>query len=90
MNSTELIDIPADLAARACAVPGLSQRLVHFLHLEIAQYEERKKRYRPETLALVQRAREKAEKMKAEGFDREKAFAELEESLLTLTAEKES
>ena len=68
MNSTELLDIPADLAARARAVPGLSQRLVHFLHLEIARYEERKKRYRPETLALVQRAREKAEKMKAAVF----------------------
>ena len=90
MNSTELLDIPPDLAVRARAVPGLSRRLVHFLHLEIAQYEERKKRYRPETLALVQRAREKAESMKAGGFDREKAFAELEESLLTLTAEKES
>lgn len=90
MNSTELLDIPSDLAARARAVPGLSLRLVQFIHLEIAQYEVRKKRFRPETLALVQRARENAEKMKAEGFDREKAFAELEESLLTLIAERDS
>ena len=90
MNPTELLEIPADLAARARAVPGLPQRLVHFLHLEIAQYEERKKRYRPETLALVQRAREKAEKRKAEGFDREQALAAFEQNWLELTTEKES
>ncbi len=89
MNSAELLEIPADLAARARAVPGLSQRLVHFLHVEIAQYEERQKRYRPETLALVQRAREKAEKRKSEGFDRDKALAAFEQNWLDLTSEKQ-
>jgi len=90
VNSAELFDIPDDLAARARAVPGLPQRLVHFLHMEVAQYEERRKRYRPETLAIAQRAREKAERRKAEGFDRTQAMAGFERRHHALIGESES
>ncbi len=79
------IQIPEDIAARAEAVPGLTERVVNFIRMEVAQHEERQRRFSPETLALVERARLTAERRKAEGFNRKAAMAEFEERYLRLT-----
>lgn len=73
------IQIPDDLAARAEAVPGLADRVVGFIRMEVAQYEQRQKRFQPGTLELVERARQTAERRRAEGYDREQAMAAFEE-----------
>lgn len=56
------LKIPDDLLEQANRIPGLGERVAHFIRLEVAQFEMRQKRYHPETLALVERARIKAEK----------------------------
>lgn len=90
MNATlnHLIELPADLSEKAQAVPGLPERLLRYIKLEVAMNERRQQRYSPEALALVKRARARAEKRKAEGVSRaegmkafEKNFAEITEAL---------
>lgn len=63
------LKIPDDLLEQANRIPGLGERVAHFIRLEVAQFEMRQKRFHPETLALVERARIKAEKKRLEGFD---------------------
>ena len=72
------ISIPEDLAARAEAIPGLAERVVSYIRMEVSQYEQRQKRFRPETLDLVERARQTAESRRAEGYDRDAAMEEFE------------
>ncbi|MCB1225942.1 MAG: hypothetical protein KDK99_09055 [Verrucomicrobiales bacterium] len=83
-----LIDLPADLSEKALAVPGLQDRLLRFIKMEVAMNERRQQRYSPEALALVKRARAQAEERKAAGVDRaegmkafERNFAEITEAL---------
>ena len=61
--------IPDDLAAQAAQVPGLERRVAQYIKLEVIQHQQRQQRYRPETLALVERARQKAAERAANGFD---------------------
>lgn len=89
MNSPEIIEIPPDLAARASAVPGLAERLRRYIGMEISLHEERQKRYRPEILDLVQRARETAARRRAEGFDRDAALAGFEENYHSLMSKSD-
>ncbi len=83
-----LIELPGDLSEKARAVPGLPERLLRFIKMEVAMNERRQQRYSPEAIALVKRARTLAEKRMADGVDRaegmkvfEKNFAEITESL---------
>ncbi len=90
MNATltHFIELPADLSEKALTVPGLPERLLRFIKMEVAMNERRQERYSPEALALVKRARALAEKRKADGADRaegmkafERNFSEITEAL---------
>lgn len=63
------LEIPDDLIAKANRIPGLGERVARFIKLEVAQYEMRQKRFRPETLALVARAQAKADEKRAVDVD---------------------
>lgn len=74
MPLPELIHLPAELSAKAAAVPGLPERLLRFIRLEVAMDERRRQRHSPEALALVQRARERVAQREASGMDRAEAM----------------
>lgn len=63
------LEIPDNLLQRASRVPGLGERVARFIKLEVAQFEMRQHRFRPETLALVARAQAEAGEKRAAGFD---------------------
>jgi hypothetical protein len=63
------LKIPDDLLAQADRIPGLGERVARFIKLEVAQFEMRQKRFRPETLALVARAQANADEKRAGGVD---------------------
>ena len=63
------LKIPEDLAAQACLIPGLNERVARFIQLEIVQYEQRLKRFHPATLDLVARARVNAQDLRNSGYD---------------------
>ena len=75
-NLPEWIQLPAELSAKAREVPGLPERLVRFIRLEVAMNERRQQRHSPEALALVERARARVAKRKAEGTERAVAMQE--------------
>jgi hypothetical protein len=66
------LKIPDDLLEQANRIPGLSERVARFIRLEVAQFEMRQTRFRPETLALVERAQDKADEKRKTGFDFDK------------------
>jgi hypothetical protein len=72
----ELIQLPADLSAKAREVPGLPERLLRFIRLEVAMNERRQQRHSHEAVALVKRARELVEKRRVEGTTRAVAMQE--------------
>ncbi len=63
------IPLPAELSAKAREVPSLPERVLRFIRLEVEMNEQRRRRYHPETLALVQRARARVEKREAKGVE---------------------
>lgn len=63
------LKIPDELLEQAERIPGLRDRVARFIKLEVAQYEMRQTRFRPETLALVARANAKANEKRATGVD---------------------
>lgn len=79
------LKIPEDLAAQASLIPGLSDRVARFIKLEIVQHEQRLKRFHPETLDLVARARQNAETQRASGYDRDKIKRSFDQHLQDLT-----
>ena len=60
---------PDEVLEQAERIPGLRDRVARFIKLEVAQYEMRQTRFRPETLALVARANAKANEKRATGVD---------------------
>ena len=85
---TDVFTLPADLSAKAKAVPGFHERLLRFIREEVTHNERRQQRYSPEDQALVQRARARVEKRQAASSDRAAAmqafrqnFTEITESL---------
>jgi hypothetical protein len=58
MNATlhPFIELPADLSEKARSVPGLPERVLRFIRMEVAMNERRQQRYSPESLAVVKRA----------------------------------
>ena len=82
---TELLDLPAVLSAKAKAVPGLPERLVRFIRMEVAMNEQRQKRYSPEAVAVVQRARDLVERRKAEGVTREDGMQAFDRNFTEIT-----
>lgn len=77
--------IPDDLAAQASRIPGLNERIERFIQLEIVQYEQRMKRFRPETMELVERARMNAEYQRASGCNLDEVKLSFERHLDELT-----
>lgn len=63
------LKIPDDLLEQANRVPGLEERVARFIKLEVARFEMQQKRFQPETLALVARAKAKANEMSTVGVD---------------------
>ena len=82
---TNLLDLPAELTAKARDVPGLQERLLRFIRMEVAMNERRQLRYSPEAMAVVQRARDLVEKRKAEGGDREEGMRAFERNFREIT-----
>ena len=66
-----ILKIPDNLLEQANQIPGIEERVARFIKLEVAQFEMRQKRFRPETLALVARAQAKADEKRAAGADLE-------------------
>ena len=61
--------IPEELLEQADQVPGLEKRVARFIKLEVTQFEIRQKRFHPETLAIVARAKASADHQRAAGAD---------------------
>lgn len=83
---TRTLELPDDLAAKVKDIPDLDERIVRFIKAEAVLHAQRQKRFSPETLELVRKAREAAEKMKADGFDRARVAEEIGEFIATLKA----
>ena len=81
----DLVELPADLSAKASEVPGLPERLLRFIRMEVAMNERRRQRYSPASLALVQRAKGLVEKRKAEGITREEGMRAFEQNFAEIT-----
>jgi hypothetical protein len=82
---TDLLDLPAELSAKARAVPGLPERLLRFIRMEVAMNERRQHRYSPEALAVVQRARALVEKRRTEGTSRAEAMRAFEQNFTEIS-----
>jgi len=83
---TKTLELPDDLADKVKDIPDLDQRIVRFIKAEAVLHAQRQKRFSPETLELVSKAREAAEKMKADGFDRARVAEEIGKFIATLKA----
>jgi len=83
---TKSFELPDDLADKVKDIPGLDERIVRFIKAEAVLHAQRQKRFSPESLELVRKAREAAEKMKADGFDRAQVAEEIGEFIATLKA----
>lgn len=81
---TKTFELPDDLADKVKDIPDLDERIVRFIKAEAVLYAHRQKLFTPETLDLVRKAREAAEKMKADGFDRAQVAEEIGELIATL------
>ncbi len=79
------LKIPDDLAAKASQIPGLSERVARFIQLEIIQYEQRRKRFHPETLDLIAKARRNAEALQAAGHNVDETKQSFDQHLRELT-----
>lgn len=66
------LKIPDELLEQVNRIPGLEERVARFIKLEVAQFEMRQKRFKPETLALVARAQAQAADQRAAGLDLDK------------------
>lgn len=80
-----LVELPADVLAKAQAVPGLPERIVRFIRMEVAMDEQRRERYSPEALELVQRARKLAEERTLAGEVREDGMRTLADHFARIT-----
>ena len=83
---TKTFELPDDLADKVKDIPDLDERIVRFIKAEAVLHAQRLKRLSPETLKLVRKAREAAEKMKADGFDRARVAEEIGDLIATLKA----
>ena len=81
---TKTFELPDDLADKVKDIPDIDERIVRFIKAEAVLRSQRQKRFSPETLELVRKAREAAEKMKADGFDRAQVAEEIGEFIATL------
>ena len=79
------LKIPDDLAAQASRIPGLNERVERFIQMEIVQYEQRMRRFRPETIDMVERARINAESHRASGCNLDEIKNSFEKHLDELT-----
>ncbi len=82
---TNLLDLPAELSEKAKAVPGLPGRLLRFIRMEVAMNEQRQRRYSPEAVAVVRRARDLVKGRKAEGTSREEGMCAFERNFREIT-----
>ena len=82
---TQLLDLPADLSAKAKAVPGLPERLLRFIRMEVAMNERRQQRYSPEAVEVVRRARDLVENRKTQDTDRDEGMRAFEMNFREIT-----
>lgn len=82
---TLALQIPDHLAAQASRIPGLNERIERFIQMEVVQFEQRMKRFRPETMDLVERARKNAESHRASGYNLDQVKMNFEKHLDELT-----
>ena len=75
--SIKTLQLPDELAEKVKDIPDLDARITRFIQAEALMHERRHKRFSPETLEAVRKAREAAEKMKADGFDRTRVAEEV-------------
>lgn len=80
-----LLDLPAELSAKAKAVPGLPERLLRFIRMEVEMNERRQQRYSAEAVAVVRRARDLVEKRKADSAGREEGMRAFERNFREIT-----
>jgi len=81
------IEIPDELAAQASRIPELQERVIRFIKMEVERHDSRQKRFRPDTIDLVARAKLGAEVRRAAGFDRSQVANKLKESWDELAAD---
>ena len=85
MSAFVIPEIPSDLAERAARIPDLGSRLLQWLQVEVSSYEEGQSRYRPETLRILEQAKQKAADhpmTETEKAEARRTFAQRYESLL--------
>jgi len=80
------LKIPDELLEQADRIPGLRERVARFIKLEVAQYEMRQSRFRPETLVLVARAKANADEKHAAGIDHDEEMGAFLRRLDEMTA----
>ncbi len=85
ISFTHLLDLPAELSVKAKEVPGLPERLLRFIRMEVAMNEQRQQRYSPAAVELVQRARALADKRIEEGRSREEGMRAFEQNFKEIT-----
>jgi hypothetical protein len=83
--SPHLLDLPAELSVKAKEVPGLPERLLRFIRMEVAMNEQRQQRYSPAAVEVVQRARALANKRIEEGRSREEGMRAFEQNFKEIT-----
>jgi hypothetical protein len=71
------LQLPDELAEKVKDIPDLDARITRFIQAEALLHERRRKRFSPETLEAVNKAREAAKRMKAEGWDRASVVEEV-------------
>ena len=81
---TKTFELPDELADKVKDIPYLDERIVRFIKAEVVLHAQRQKRFSPETLELVRKAREAAKTMTADGFDRARVAEEIGELIATL------
>lgn len=75
---TMTFDIPADVQAGVADIPGLDQRVAMFLRHEAQMEIVRRQRHSREARDIVQRALQKADADRAEGFEWDASFEDLQ------------
>jgi hypothetical protein len=80
----QTIEIPDELMAEAQDIPDLRERVARFIKLEVVLHRHRGERHSPETLQAVANAKNEADRMRGENFDRSRVAEELRDFVARL------
>jgi hypothetical protein len=73
----QVLQIPDELADEARSIPGLTERLMRFIKLEVRRHQLREQRFGQETLEMVALAKSRASAQISMGFDQAAVSDEL-------------